>query len=78
MRKKNFYLLITFATTTQAMAFESFCIQNNIQGRLIPVPGQVRAGCGLAWRCSPKQMEDLMAVTKQNKIKYESMCELEL
>ncbi len=78
MRQKKNYLLITFATTTQAMAFEEFCMKNNLEGRLIPVPGEVRAGCGLAWRSMPEEKENLMTVTKEHQIQYESMCELEL
>lgn len=49
MRKKELRLVITFHTTAEAMAAERFCKEQGIPGRLIPVPRQLSAGCGLAW-----------------------------
>ncbi len=49
-RIKKAYKIITFATTTAAMAMESFCLGNNLPGRLIPVPQEISSGCGVAWR----------------------------
>ena len=54
MRIKRKYMIITFATTTDAMAAERFCADNGIGGRLIPVPQEISAGCGLAWRMLPE------------------------
>lgn len=49
-RQKKSYRVITFYTTTQAMAFEKRCQEIEIPGRIIPVPREISAGCGLAWR----------------------------
>ncbi len=49
-RVKKAYKIITFGTTTAAMAMESFCLEHNLPGRLIPVPQEVSSGCGVAWR----------------------------
>ena len=49
MRKKEERLVITFHTTAEAMAAEKAFREGEIPGRLIPVPGQISAGCGLAW-----------------------------
>lgn len=49
MRKKELKLVITFHTTTDAMAMEKACKQADAPGRLIPVPREISAGCGLAW-----------------------------
>lgn len=49
MREKSWKYIVTFQTTTAAMAFESLCGKNNIPGRLIPVPKEISSGCGLAW-----------------------------
>ncbi len=54
MRLKRLYMVLTFATTTDAMAAEKFCLDNGIGGRLIPVPQEISAGCGLAWRMAPE------------------------
>lgn len=47
--ENNKYIIISFNTTTDAMAFEKFCIGNKIGGKLISVPKEIDAGCGLAW-----------------------------
>lgn len=49
MIKKTEKLVITFHTTTDAMAMERFCKERSADGRLIPVPRAISAGCGLAW-----------------------------
>ena len=52
MRKKVMKLVVTFHTTSDAMAMEKVCKQRNVPGRLIPVPRAISAGCGLSW-CAP-------------------------
>ena len=54
MRKKQPALIVTFATTAAAMEAESFCLANQLPGRVIPVPREITAGCGLAWRAPPE------------------------
>lgn len=49
MTERELYFLITFSSTTQAMAFDALSRQEGIPGRLIPLPGTVAAGCGLAF-----------------------------
>ena len=50
---KETKLYITFYTTAEAMATESVCRENNLSGKLVPVPRVLSAGCGIAWECSP-------------------------
>lgn len=50
MRQKAEYMVLSFKTTTAAMAMESACGEKGIPGRMIPVPREITAGCGLAWR----------------------------
>ena len=52
MREKTMKLIVTFHTTTGAMAMESLCKERGVPGRLIPVPRAITAGCGLSW-CAP-------------------------
>lgn len=49
IREKSLKRIITFHTTTDAIAFERYCMENSIPGRLIPVPGEISAGCGMCW-----------------------------
>ena len=48
MRTKQNYHLLTFHTTTAAMAMEDYCHEHGIPGRMIPLPQEISAGCGLA------------------------------
>lgn len=68
-RKKQPKLVITFPTTTAAMAMEAACAAG--QGRLIPIPREISGGCGLAW-CAEPQLEDrLLRVMAENNIVYQ-------
>ena len=60
MLKKKLSLILTFATTTQAMAVEAFCHRQGLPGRLIPVPREITAGCGLSWKAQPEEKEMLL------------------
>lgn len=57
MRQKKNYVILTFKTTTAAMAMEKKCGEEGIPGRLIPLPGEISAGCGLSWRILPEEYE---------------------
>ena len=46
MKKREKKIVITFHTTTDAMAMERYCKKRKEPGRLIPVPGTISAGCG--------------------------------
>ena len=50
MRNKENRLVITFHSTTEAMEAEKRLKELGVPGRLIPIPRQLSAGCGLAWR----------------------------
>lgn len=59
MRKKELKLVVTFHTTADAMAMEKACKEDEIPGRLIPVPRSISAGCGLSW-CAPPEEEEII------------------
>ena len=70
MLKKKPTLIITFATTTQAMAMEKVCSQQNLPGRLIPVPREITAGCGLSWKAQPEEKDRLLAALSEAGMKW--------
>ena len=78
MLKKKPTLIITFATTTQAMAMESFCTRENLPGRLIPVPREITAGCGLSWKADPADKDTLEAALTQHDMKWQEMHIIEI
>lgn len=73
MIRKTLKLVITFHTTTDAMAMESCCRRAGANGRLIPVPRSISAGCGLAWCASPESEDALRALMAQNRIVFQDM-----
>ena len=48
MIKKVPRYLLTFFNTSGAIAVERFCKEHEIPGRLIPVPREISASCGLS------------------------------
>lgn len=57
MRAKRPYIVLSFHATVEAMAWEKRCMENQIPGRLIPLPRELSAGCGLAWRMLPEDWQ---------------------
>ena len=49
MREKHPFIVLSFQTTVAAMEWEKRCMETGIPGRLIPLPREISAGCGLAW-----------------------------
>lgn len=39
------------------MEWEKQCLAEKVPGRLIPLPREISAGCGLAWRMLPEEFE---------------------
>ena len=54
MRERTEKCIVTFRTTTGAMAMEQACRQAGLPGRLIPVPRAITAGCGMCWAAPPE------------------------
>lgn len=59
LRKKSPRVVVTFHTTTAAMKTEQAAREHDVPGRLIPVPREITAGCGLAWS-APTEAEDAL------------------
>ena len=64
MIEKKRWLLITFHTTSEAMAMEQRCQEAGLAERLIPVPRTITADCGLAWRAELSLRPQLEALTQ--------------
>lgn len=57
MREKHPFIVLSFQATVAAMEWEKRCMETGISGRLIPLPREISAGCGLAWRMRPEEWE---------------------
>ena len=70
MLQKKLCLVVTFEATAAAMAAEKYCLEKGVPGRLIPVPREITAGCGLAWKAEVGQEEAVTAALKEAVIAY--------
>ena len=73
MRKKQERFVVTFATTTGAMAMEQACRSAGLPGRLIPVPRSITAGCGMCWSAPPSAREELEALVVREKLDVDGL-----
>ena len=78
MRRKRPTLVIAFSTTEQALAAEAMFTQRGLPGRTIPIPSQIRAGCGLAWKAEPAQQEILLDALRGAGCGWESCTVIEM
>ncbi len=75
MRKKELKLVITFHTTADAMAMEKTCKEQHLPGRIIPVPREISAGCGLSWCADLRDRDRLTDAMAASGIEEEAICE---
>lgn len=70
MLQKKLCLVVTFDATAAAMAAEKYCLERGVPGRLIPVPREITAGCGLAWKAELDQEKAVTAALEEAGIAY--------
>ena len=78
MRMKQRALIVTFATTTAAMAAERFCQGQGLPGRIIPEPREITAGCGLAWKAPPECRDSILKAWLEAGLDWASMVEMDV
>jgi hypothetical protein len=61
MRSKKPALVFAFQNVTDALAVEKFCQAESLPGRIIPIPREITAGCGLAWKAEPEDRNRLVS-----------------
>ena len=78
MRQRKPALVIAFDTTSQALAAEKLFADSGLPGRMIPIPSQITAGCGLAWKAEPEQRDALCGALERADIRYSACRVLEM
>ena len=78
MRPKENRIIVTFRTTTDALAMEEEARNSGLFGRLIPVPQAITAGCGLAWSEPASGRAALEKMISGRAMPYEKITELVL
>jgi len=71
MLRKELKLIIAFPSTSDAIAAEKACKENGHAGRLIPIPGEISAGCGLAWAAPVEEKNEILTLLENNRIAVE-------
>jgi len=68
MRARSEKCVVTFRTTSGAMAMEAACREAGLPGRLIPVPRSITAGCGLCWAAPAEDREALEELVMERRL----------
>ncbi len=63
-------LVAGFETTNEALFMKNFCENKKIKGELIPVPEQIGAGCGLAFRFENENFEKIKKILDKEHVSY--------
>ena len=70
-------LVVSFHTTTEAMAMKRAAGECHLLGRLIPIPRQLSAGCGLAWSEPATNEPELEKAIERFGLEYERISSIE-
>ncbi len=73
MREKTPKVVVTFATTSDALAMEAAAREHGIPGRIIPVPSDIDAGCGLAWAVDKCVEDSLIESLAAHRLAHEGV-----
>ena len=68
MRRKTLKAVVTFASASDA----------GFPGRMIPIPSEISAGCGLAWCVPAEERDALLGALASGGLAYEEVHEAEL
>lgn len=78
MRKRELKIVVTFHTTADAMAMEKACKQKQAEGKLIPVPRELSAGCGISWSAPLTERDNIEKILRESNIEFEEIAECEV
>lgn len=54
------------------MEAERVCKQKGIPGRLVPIPREITAGCGLAWMSEPDREQAIRSFFTEEALLFEN------
>lgn len=78
MAAKVPHVVVSFHTTTDALSFKQAAIGAGWKGRLAPIPRQLSAGCGMAWKEPGGNADQARLLAEGNGLEYEQIAELDL
>ncbi len=78
IRQKTPHVVVAFDTISDVMAVEEAAKEHGIPGRIIPVPTQVDAGCGMAWAAPFEKHDEVVAALQEHSLAFSSVHEVDL
>lgn len=63
-------LIVTFENVTDAMAMEEAVEAAGLDGKLIPLPDALSAGCGYAWKHALEQESALTTLIEEKQLDF--------
>jgi len=78
MGLRKLRVFIIFSTTTEALTLEKRFREENLPGRLVPVPRKISESCGMAWTIEVTQREMIEEFLSENSLSYKEIHELSL
>lgn len=60
------WIIVTFETEYDALQFADRCKQAKIEGRLMPIPRKLSAGCGISWRSEVFLEQTIQVLVQQH------------
>lgn len=70
------YIVFAFDSTHEAIKSEKLLEEKNVNGRLIPLPPEVSAGCGLALRINKEIKDEVISLLTNNDVSIGKMYSL--
>jgi hypothetical protein len=67
---KEIRFIVTFYNTAGAMAFKQACEMRGVEGHLMPIPREIKAGCGMVWSAPLIARKELMSLLDDPEIEY--------
>ena len=77
-RVKTPHAVVTFNSTADAMAVQAASADGKVPGRMIPVPSEISAGCGLAWCVPAEQRDQLEAALSAHQLAWAALNQVDL
>lgn len=78
MLKKEKKIVVTFYTSSEAMALEKVCKKNSIKGELISAPREITSDCGISYAAEISEKVNIEKLLKDNKIDFDSIYEIDI
>ena len=75
--KRFSQIVVAFDSTHEALTCEQMCKEQDIPGRLIPTPVEIKVDCGLAWAMLPTEKE-VFEIKIAGNLKVAGIYELDL